>query len=401
MTRVMAIPVSDDIIRRLDPTGACTVSNESTYDKQEVEDALSDARIDLIKNRASTFLSSLACSMETEITQSVPTAATNGKYIKFNPHFFMSLPRKQRAFLLAHEVLHVAYYHMTRRGDKDPKQWNFAGDYVINLDLVDQGFEMIPGGLIDATFKGMTTEEVYAAIPKPDDEDSNGIGDDIEAPASEEDMQEVEAEVRNIVTRAVQISDMKGEGGSVPDSIRRAMDEYAKPIIKWRTVLARFMQQLDKSDYSWSRPNKRHRDIYLPHMKGKAMSKLSFAIDTSGSISEKQFKQFISEVASVFRTVRPRELELLQFDHALQSVDTIKGVQDLSKVKFSGHGGTEPEVALKHFIKSKSQALICITDGYFYTERLTKPKQPVVWVVFDNPNFTCHFGKVIHFQLRT
>lgn len=372
-----------------------------SYDRTEVEDAISDAKIDIIKLRATTFLASLACSLETIITEDIPTAATNGKYIKYNPYFFMSLPRKQRAFLLAHETLHVAYYHMTRRGSRSPKKWNFAGDYIINLDLVDQGFEMIPGGLLDPKFKGMSTEEIYDIIPDPEDDDSNGIGDDIEeSEGSEGDIANTEAEVRDMITRAVQLADMKDDRDSVPDSIRRALADYAKPVINWRTVLARFMQQLDKSDYSWSRPNKRHRDIYLPHMKGNALSKLTFAIDTSGSISVKQFNQFISEVAAVFRTARPRELELLQFDHALQAVDKIKNVQGLSKVHFKGHGGTEPEVALQHFIKSKSQAFICITDGYFSTNQLTKPREPVVWVVFDNPNFTCHFGKVIHFQLR-
>ena len=33
-------------------------------------------------------------------------------------------------FGFAHELGHIIFDHMTRRGDKEPQVWNMAGDYV-------------------------------------------------------------------------------------------------------------------------------------------------------------------------------------------------------------------------------------------------------------------------------
>ena len=56
----------------------------------------------------------------------------------------------------------------------------------------------------------------------------------------------------------------------------------------------------------------------------------------------------------------------------------------MAKVEFKGYGGTAPEVAIEHFMTTKSKVLIVLTDGYFNTSGLPKPKQPVIWVILNN-----------------
>ena len=376
----------------------------------EYDKSVSRAKIAMMQKPQTLFLATVCCALETVADTSIPFAATNGKKLLINPDTFMQLDKEERTFLMAHETLHVAYKHMLRRNTRDAKLWNYATDYVINAQLIDQGFKMIKGGLYDAKYAGMSADEVYAKLvqdnpPLPD----NPLDGDIQAPSSEsgdsdspasaQELADLEETIDDIVISAAQICDMRGEPGSVPGDVRRYLEKLTKPKVDWKAALRRFMYALDKSDYSWARPNKRYTDFYLPHMRGEAISKLSFAIDTSGSVSKDEFDQFISEVNGVMKILKPKVLHLMQFDHALQDERDIKNVTELAKVPFKGHGGTNPSVALEAFSKSNSMALIMLTDGYFYSEQLVNPKRPVLWVIFDNPDFQAPFGKVIHIEL--
>ena len=90
------------------------------------------------------------------------TAATDGRRFYYNSEFINKMPLKQVEFLFGHEVLHVVYDHMGRRGDRDPKIMNIAADYCVNGDLTEQRVgEKIPVGLYDHKYQGWSAEEVY------------------------------------------------------------------------------------------------------------------------------------------------------------------------------------------------------------------------------------------------
>lgn len=368
------------------------------HSKEELDKALSVAKIDMMKMRNTTFVSTVMCSLDTYYDGEIPTAATNGKNIRINPKFFMSLPPAQRVFLLAHETMHVVYGHMIRRGNREPEKFNIAADYVINYELVQQGMEFIPIGLYDEQYKGMSTEEVYDLLP--DNLPNNGMDGDLDEPTDEAGMADIQSEVENIVCRATQLADMRNAGGSVPDAVRRMLIQMSQPKVNWRVVTRRFFTTLDKEDWTWARRNRRYQEHYLPSIRKKeSMDRLTFALDTSCSVTDNQFDQFISEIASVMKTLKPKVIDLLQFDHRLQSAEEVKSLNKLLQVKFLGRGGTDPVVAIDHFMTTRSKALIMITDGEFSTHNLPKPKQPVVWVIFNNPRFTAPYGKVIHVDI--
>jgi len=368
------------------------------HTKEVLDKALSVAKIDMMKMKNTVFVSTVMCSLDAFYDDKVPTAATNGKYIRINPHFFMALPPTQRVFLLAHETMHVVYTHMLRRGARDHEKFNIAADYVINYELVQQGLEFIPIGLYDEKYRGMSTEEVYDLLP--DTLPNNGMGGDIEEPDNEEEAVDVQSDVENIISRATQLADMRGAGGSVPESVRRMLINMTEPKVNWRHVTRKFFTTLDKHNYTWSRPNRRYQEFYLPSVrKDVSLDKITFALDASCSVTNNQFDQFISEILAVFKTLKPKVIELMQFDHLLQSVEDVKSLNQLLSVEFKGRGGTRPIVAIEAFMKSRdSKALIVITDGEFGTN-LPKPKQPVVWVIFNNPRFKAPYGKVIHVDI--
>jgi predicted metal-dependent peptidase len=66
---------------------------------------------------------------------SIPTACTNGKHLKYSPSWIGKLPSNVVKAIVLHEVAHVLFGHNLRRGDRDPRLWNIAADLAINSHL--------------------------------------------------------------------------------------------------------------------------------------------------------------------------------------------------------------------------------------------------------------------------
>lgn len=101
----------------------------------------------------SPFFATLALFARFIPTEIIPTTATDGKDIFYNPDFLQSLPAPQQDGLLLHEVLHAALLHVLRRGVRDAQRWNIAADIVVNGTFPDIYPELpvlwvvTPGGL--------------------------------------------------------------------------------------------------------------------------------------------------------------------------------------------------------------------------------------------------------------
>lgn len=378
-----------------------------------LEKLLARAKIGIMEKPDTVFFSTLCSSLETRFTGDVNTAATDGIHLLINPDFFTGLDLEERIFLLAHETLHVAYLHTLRCEHRDHEIFNIAADYVINLELAERGFKIIKGALLDNKYQGMSTEEVYEKLidgaeplPKLPMQDILPSAGESSDPLSNPNLSTVQNtrpsvsdQVQSKISKAIMLAEMTQQSQSIPPSIKRYFDELKKPVVNWKAVLQRFMSQLCSDNYSWSRPNKRLLPNYLPKLRSQQIGRIDFAIDTSGSISPAQFTQFISELHSVLRMLKPKQIGVYQFDHALQGSNIVKSMADILTLDFLGGGGTQPQCALDEFEKNQALALIILTDGRFNQALLRAPKRPVIWVVYNNVNFKAPFGNAVHFEL--
>jgi len=98
------------------------------------------------------------------IPGTLPTMATDGSRIVYNPAFVDQLKPAELEGTLAHEVLHCALGHQCRRGQRDPELWNVAADFAINPILIGNGFVLPAGALIDPAFNNLSAEEIYARL---------------------------------------------------------------------------------------------------------------------------------------------------------------------------------------------------------------------------------------------
>jgi predicted metal-dependent peptidase len=134
-----------------------------------------DTMLEIIKARLTMvldhcFWGQLAMRLKLEECDTIPTGCVNGKRIKYNPTFTSSLTPGQREFFIAHEVMHCATGSHLRRNGRDKELWNKACDYAINPILIEAGFEMIDGCLLNEQYHNLTAEEIYSDLHQKEQE---------------------------------------------------------------------------------------------------------------------------------------------------------------------------------------------------------------------------------------
>src|SRR6201995_1974444 len=119
------------------------------------------------------FFGTLLFRLGAKPSRMVATMATDGISLFYNPAFVETLNAAELAGVLAHEVMHPALQHHTRRGDRDHARWNMACDYAINPMLLDAGLTLPKDVLIDNRFRGMSAERIYNLIEEDDKQEGS------------------------------------------------------------------------------------------------------------------------------------------------------------------------------------------------------------------------------------
>ena len=306
-----------------------------------LEQRLSKARTALVLDFP--FWGSLALRMPQEITTEIPTAATDGARVMFNPEFCGKLSDAELLFLNAHEVMHPLLEHNWRRQGRNHTKWNIAADIVINQLLTQEGVGSMPkGGWLDPDLYkrgGGSSDGVYALLPdKP--KPGKGWGNDcLDAPSgSPAEIAAAQAEMKIRVAEAMAAAKAAGK---LSKSLETFIKSILQPKADWRTLLADFFERAKVSDRSWARPARRFaaQGMYLPSVSGEALGEIVVGIDCSGSISDDVLAAFAAEVRGIHETGRPEALHVVYFDSKVLRVDTF-GPDEAPDLKRYGGGGT-------------------------------------------------------------
>ena len=70
-------------------------------------------------------------------TLNIPTAATDGKRFYWNPKWIVSKNLVGVRLGCYHESGHALFMHPQRRGNRIPRLWNIAVDYIVNGMIMD------------------------------------------------------------------------------------------------------------------------------------------------------------------------------------------------------------------------------------------------------------------------
>lgn len=88
------------------------------------------------------FLFNLIAPVEHILTRTlfgspITTAATNVKSYFYNPEFIMKLSDYGLRIVMSHEAFHCVFMHPTRIGSRNPRLWNIAVDYRVNVTIME------------------------------------------------------------------------------------------------------------------------------------------------------------------------------------------------------------------------------------------------------------------------
>ncbi len=174
------------------------------------------------------------------------------------------------------------------------------------------------------------------------------------------------------------------QAGKLDGDMARLVDFLLQPELPWRSLLARYMTAVARDDYSYTRPSSRRGDPAIYPSLRSAQINLVVAVDTSGSISDTEIQEFISEIDAIKSMMRAR-ITL----HACDSKLADKGPwayepwEEFRKPDdLQGGGGTSflPIFEWAEQLDTPPDLLVYFTDAEGEFPR-AEPQFPVIWLI--------------------
>ena len=354
---------------------------------QIVQDKLARASKTLILSEP--FYGLFLIGLNKVFRKDVPTAGVSPKGIgiqlSINAEFFMNLPDKHQIGLLKHELLHVSFGHMVMKDRfENFKLFNIAADIEINqyidsdylpeggltletfadLKLPTRAGTKVYYDLLDEACKGGNCEALNNVLQQMDgdspyDHKTWKEFDDL----SEADKKLVEKQIEHQIKQTAEQTE-KRRGtipGELADLIHR-LTHIEPPSFDWKGYLKRFIGNSSISYTKKLRRKYNKRYAANPGIKIKFKNHILVGVDTSGSVSNDELKEFMNELCHMHKT--GHMITVAQCDTEINSVEKFNPRKDW---EVKGRGGTSFQPVIDHYNEvGKYTALIYLTDGECY-----------------------------------
>ena len=391
--------------------------------RAEVTDRIITARVGLLLRHP--FFGNMATRLKVQAADDwLSTAAVDGRNLYFNTQFFNAMTNKEVEFVIAHEILHCVYDHLSRREDRNPMIYNIAADYIVNNLLVRDRIGDKPKLVEcfqDFKYDGWSSEDVYDDLFKNMEEiDFGSLGElldehiDWEGEGEEgkdkgkrpvyskEELRKIRDEIKESMISAAQ----SAGAGNVPGEISRMIKELTEPKMNWRQLLRQQIQSTIRNDYTFSRPSRKgwHTGAVLPGMNFAETIDIAIGLDMSGSIGDAQARDFLSEIKGIMEEYKDYNIKLWCFDTKVyneQDFSADSGT-DLIDYEIMGGGGTDFmcnwTYMKEHGITPKK--FIMFTDGYAWDSWGDESYCDTIFIIHSNHNKNLEgpFGVTAHYE---
>ena len=334
----------------------------------------------------------ILASMNRHATDKLDTlgVARSGKVflLAYNPNYIDSLPPNTVMQLLKHETMHIAFNHFTIWEDETHDEWehhirNIAEDLEINSYLDRSQIVKEAGGVFAEDLgwdKCLGTREYYKLLkqrfPQPPPPPptggaagrGSGIGDLLDDHSMwPSDLSDSEKEIlQQIVDEmAAFAADETEKGrGTIPGEMVGRIEmlrnkKRPRPVADWKRYFRRYVgnEFTDQIRKSKKRMSKRFPDAAGNCHRRKA--RILVGIDTSGSVSMPEYREFFGQINTLVDTTNFYVLECdariqYQYEYKRKPNETLHG-----------GGGTDFQPVIDYFIEHRKEyeALIYFTDG--------------------------------------
>lgn len=399
------------------------------------------------------FFGSLLLDLDVEITygDDDPLASINHEKIRFRAKQgvstnYLGLSNVGRTTLLAHEVHHLALEHLTQcPEDFHQDIANIAMDAAVNRNLADSisalvNINELPSTVLHpvksfGTYTGFTIGVDKKFYPISDYKDKDWIEiyydlcKDLKIPptipeASAKDLESLDSKFSNDFKDVSPSDNLKGRDtfrlkvlaaynnykhiGTIPAEVVRLVNELTTSKVNWKHRLRSLVKRsIDKSDFAIRIDSKRQhlRDprgrkvppLY-PKLYSERIDSVIIALDTSGSMKQKDLEDGLSEFKAIRKTT-PFKIYFVTCDAKASKVQVFEANEtpNWETLALQGGGGTSfvPVFELAKEIRKKEE--ICFL-AYFTDTMGTFPKEgpkfPVFWIS-NYPNAQVPFGTLI------
>ena len=369
---------------------------------------------------------------------SIGTLYLNGVGSARNPEgikAYWELPRETRLVILAHEVLHLGLCHLEIPPGLQKEIANIAQDAVINRILYTDpsvSFSAMPEGVVIPTqgMSGFTIGSVEGKRQKFDiveyeNTDWYGIyeqlmqtieknsgkskqqaikefldsirdsmaGDTSQNAKDPNEMTPEETQKQfKFVQSFIDACQTSKSQGDLPKGLDRLIHNLTESVVDWREVFSEVIRKVTTyDDFDWRGNSRRAHIGHFPKIKSESFGDVVFIVDTSGSISDEELNQAMSEIIAA-RATNMFKLHVACCDSQCYEFTTFDRWErpDISKISIKGFGGTSfiPAFEAVNTMIEKGQIenmsfLVYITDGYG-TFPSDPPEYPVIWLYSKN-----------------
>ena len=337
---------------------------------------------------------------------SVPTACTDGRTIRWSADFFEPLTAPQIRYVLMHEVFHTLMLHPLRLKGLDHEIWNVAADLIVNqmCDTLkatlraapDLKMERPPEGLFSPILFNETAENLYWKI-LDDNKDRQhsgilmirkdyrygpGTPMPVKLPVSDlrgrhngglkltpEQQKLLEQEISNLIRQAA--SESRGDGMSC--AVQRALLQLvaAKPL-DWRKILKDFLSEAQSDETSYATPERKylHMELILPGHgmeEGGDLDSVWAFVDSSGSVGQDALNSFLTELYRITKDFGC-VMNIAYWDTEVTDVYTkLRNHKQVLTAQPKHSGGTDINCVYRYIQEKKLKPLVALilTDGYF------------------------------------
>jgi predicted metal-dependent peptidase len=324
-------------------------------DLSALETKLAAARTRLILEKP--FLGALVMHLPLKAADAkwCKTTATDARNFYFNPDYIARLTLEQTQFVLAHEAMHCALSHFARRNHRQKHRWDVACDYAVNM-ILDEERMLASGQRADerelsgsdggrnlppaargpaggnpghpSVRQRSAGEGGGDGEPQEQEQRDTGQGQENESegdasggrrsrtkesqgeaqqadesanpPPPPADPDKLDEQWKSRLAAAAQAA---RQAGKLSQSLMRFVDNLLAPQLPWRALLARYMMNAARDDYSFQRTSRREGEALMPRLYSQGVN-VVVALDTSGSVTREELQAFLTEIDALKAQVR-------------------------------------------------------------------------------------------------
>ncbi|OQY11423.1 MAG: hypothetical protein B6I31_04955 [Desulfobacteraceae bacterium 4572_19] len=193
----------------------------------------------------------------------------------------------------------------------------------------------------------------------------------------------------NLINDKIELILANNSWGTIPDHIQEQIIATLKPKINYREILKSFRASILSSNRVLTRmkPSRRYGFLYMGSRRDFC-TKLLFAVDVSGSVSNEDVRNAFSIINQLFK-YGIESVEVLQFDTEVKG-DLLSLKKAKYKVQVKGRGGTDFQPVLDYIDQNRGyDGLIIFTDGWASIPFAPKNrKTKILWLFNNEYNYT-------------